>query len=377
MLSWKLILVPEIQDLQIKTLGTLKMKLEDFGYNETLEEFRIGHNIGKAETGRIIAEHKERYIVKTTEGETEAEITGNMRFCAKSREDFPAVGDWVGITAYDPGLAIIHTIFPRSSVLKRQAVNQYGEIQLIAVNVDFAFIVQALDRDYSINRIERYLTICNASNIKPVIVLTKTDLLEAEKVTVCINQIKERIKDISVIAVSNLTHAGYDVVNGLFEKGKTYCLLGSSGVGKSTLLNNLSSMEVMKTGEIGHGTNRGKHVTSHRELFLLDNGGILIDNPGLREVGIADTSGGLETTFSGISELAEKCRFKNCTHTGETGCAVTNALNNGELDEESYQNYIKMLKERAHFETTVSERRKKDKIFGKILKDYNKNFRDQ
>ena len=152
------------------------MRLEDLGYNSKLEKFRIDNNLNDFEIGRVIAEHKERYIVRTTEGEFEAEITGNMRFTAKSREDFPAVGDWVALTTYDSDFAIIHKILPRFSIIKRQAVGQFGEIQIIAANIDYAFIVQAVDRDFNINRLERYLTICNSSKVSPIIVLSKIDL---------------------------------------------------------------------------------------------------------------------------------------------------------------------------------------------------------
>lgn len=153
------------------------MSLEDFGYNHTLERFRIEHNLAGFEIGRVITKHKERCVVKTVQGEFESEITGNIRFTAKSREDFPAVGDWVSLATSDSDLAIIHQILPRYSIIKRQAIGWFGEVQLIAANIDFAFIVQAVDRDFNINRLERYLTICNSSNVKPVIVLSKTDLI--------------------------------------------------------------------------------------------------------------------------------------------------------------------------------------------------------
>jgi ribosome biogenesis GTPase len=157
------------------------MRLEDLGYNDKLEKFRSDNNLENFETGRVIAEHKERYIIRTTKGEFEAEITGNMRFTAKSREDFPAVGDWVALTTYDPDFAVIYKILPRFSIIKRQAVGQFGEVQVIAANIDQAFIVQAVDRDFNINRLERYLTICNSSKVSPVIVLSKTDLIYLQR----------------------------------------------------------------------------------------------------------------------------------------------------------------------------------------------------
>jgi ribosome biogenesis GTPase len=183
-----------------------------------------------------------------------------------------------------------------------------------------------------------------------------------------LQNIKSRIKDVPLIPISNISNYGIDKINSLIEKGKTYCLLGSSGVGKSTLLNNLSGKEIMKTDTISLTINRGKHVTSHRELIILENGGILIDNPGMREVGIADNTGGLEITFDIITTLSQNCRFKDCTHTSETACAVIDAVERGEIDRVSNNNYMKMEKEKAHFESTIAEKRKKDKDFGKYMK---------
>jgi len=348
------------------------MTAEDLGYNSSLEEFRKGHNLSDLEVGRVISEHKERYIVRTTQGECEAEITGNMRFTARGREDFPAVGDWVALTAYDQGTAIIHSIFPRSSVIARQAVGKSGEIQIIAANIDCAFLVQAVDRDFNINRLERYLTICHSSGVEPIIVLNKTDLVGQDRLSEILEKISLRIKDVRVIAISNNTREGYDAIRAVIAKGKTYCMLGSSGVGKSTLLNNLSGKFIMETNAISVSTNKGRHVTSHRELVVLEEGGILIDNPGMREVGIADASGGLEITFDSILGLSKNCRFKDCTHINETGCAVLKAVENGDIDEGSYQNYLSMQREREYFETTAADRKKKEKMFGKIVKDYYK-----
>ncbi|NTW45351.1 MAG: ribosome small subunit-dependent GTPase A, partial [Anaerolineaceae bacterium] len=254
-------------------------------------------------------------------------------------------------------------------------VGQFGEIQIIASNVDFAFIVQAVDRDFNVNRIDRYLTLCNSSKVSPAIVLSKCDLVNEQRLYEIIETIKSRIRNVPVIPISNESKAGYDAINGIIEKGKTYCLLGSSGVGKSTLLNNLSGRSVMRTDSISQSTNKGRHVTSHRELIILENGGILIDNPGMREVGIVDPTGGLEITFDMIFSLAQNCKFKDCTHTTETGCSVLEAVEKGEIDRASYENYLKLEREKAHFEATVSERRKKEKEFGKIMKNYKKDMK--
>jgi ribosome biogenesis GTPase len=350
------------------------MRLEDLGYNNLIEKFRIDNNLQNFETGRVVAEHKERYIVRNTSGEFEAEITGNLRFTAKSREDFPAVGDWVALIAYDSGFAIIHKIFPRLSIIRRQAVGQFGEVQIIAANIDYAFIVQAVDRDFNINRLERYLTICNSSKISPIIVLSKIDLINEQRLSEILSNIMDRIKNVPVIAISNESQDGYDRIETTIEKGKTYCLLGSSGVGKSTLLNNLSGKTLMRTDTVSQSTNKGRHVTSHREFIVLENGGILIDNPGMREVGIADSSNGLAITFDKIIKLSVNCKFKDCTHTIEAGCSVIEAVEKEEIDKASYENYLKMEREKAHFDSTIAERRKKDKKFGKIMKNYKKDM---
>jgi ribosome biogenesis GTPase len=352
------------------------MNLSDLGYNVKIEKARQETELSQYEIGRITAEHKERYSVRTEKGEFDAEITGNLRFTAQGREDFPAVGDWVALTIYEPDFAIIHKILPRYSVIKRQAVGQYGEVQIIAANIDYAFIVQAVDRDFSVNRLERYLTICYSSKVKPVIVLSKIDLIEPDRICDMIENVKTRIVDVPVLAISNETHSGYEAVRSFIEKGQTYCLLGSSGVGKSTLLNNLCGQTVMQTETISVSTNRGRHVTTHRELIILENGGILIDNPGLREVGIADNANGLEITFDRILEVGQNCKFKDCSHTHESGCAVIAAIESGEIDRASFENYLKMEREKAHFESTVAERRQRDKAFGKMLKNYHKDQRN-
>lgn len=348
------------------------MTLEELGFNNEIVQFNTGNTHSGFETGRVVAEHKERYIVATAKGEFEAEITGNLRFTAKGREDFPAVGDWVALFAYDTEFAIIHEVMPRFSVITRQAAGQKGEVQVIAANVDYALIVQAVDRDFNVNRLERYLTICNASKVSPIIVLSKTDLIDGHRLTEMLTNITARIHNVPVIPISNESHDGYEKIEAVIEKGKTYCLMGSSGVGKSTLLNNLAGTTVMKTGPISLSVNRGRHVTSHRELIILENGGILIDNPGMREVGIGGSDSGLEITFDRILEFSGNCRFKDCTHTGEMGCSVLEAVENGEIDKAEYDNFLKLEREKAHYESTIEERRKRERGFGKMLKNYKK-----
>ncbi len=350
------------------------MTLEDLGYFKDLDAYKTEQNLNSFQSGRIILEHKERYIIKTDTGEFEGELLGNLRFSAVSREDFPAVGDWVAFSEFDKGKAIIHAIYPRKSIIERQAVGKTGQIQIIATNVDFGLIVQSVNRDFNINRLERYLTICYASKIQPIIVLNKIDLITATELETINSQIKNRVNNVKIISISMIS-GRFDELNNIIEKGKTYCLLGSSGVGKSTIVNGLTQTELMKTGEISSSVNKGKHITSHRELIVLKNGGIIIDNPGMREVGITSSDEGLKTTFDLIVEYADNCQYKDCTHIHEAGCAVIKAVQNAEINENAYANYLKMEKEKNFFESDMHERKKRDKDLGKIIKDMKKQYR--
>lgn len=351
------------------------MTLKDLGYNEALENFRKEQNLDSFDVARVISEHKDRYTVKTDNKELDAEIIGNLRYASTNRKDLPAVGDWVAISEYDEDKALIHAVFPRKSIVERKAVGQLGQTQIIATNIDVGLIVQSVNRDFNLNRLERYLTICNASKIKPLILLSKADLIDATELEELTNQVKQRINNVPIIAISNQSQLGIEELKSNLVKGNTYCLLGSSGVGKSTLINTLAGIEMMETGEISESIERGKHVTSHRELIVLENG-ILIDNPGMREVGITNTSQGLEMTFDEIAVFAQQCKFSDCTHSNEKGCAIIAAIDNEKLDAASYDNFMKMEKEKDHFESDVKERRKKDKDFGKMIKNVKKQRRN-
>jgi ribosome biogenesis GTPase len=207
-------------------------------------------------------------------------------------------------------------------------------------------------------------------------VISKIDLVDDAELKKILTALKSRIKDVPIVPLSNHNQKGYSELQNYIFKGQTYCLLGSSGVGKSTLVNNVAGQNVMQTDTISLSTGKGKHVTSHRELIVLENGGILVDNPGMREVGITEQSAGIVTTFDTIEKFAKRCRYTDCKHLHEEGCAVIQAVEEGEIDRDSYSNYLKMEKERKHFETSITEKRKKDKELGKVIRNYKKFKRD-
>ena len=306
------------------------MTLEDLGYRKELEKFRKEQQLDSFGIGRVIKVHKDRYIVRTASAELECELIGHLRYTIDDKSELPAVGDWVAIAEYDVEKALIHAVLPRTSKLERKAIGKEGQSQIIATNIDTGLIIQSINRDFSINRLERYITICNNSAIEPVVVLSKIDLVEEQELEALLTQLKERIKNTPVYAISNLSQEGIDDLKSVLQKGKTYCLLGSSGVGKSTLINILSGEQMMVTGEISKSIDRG-----NRELIVLEYG-ILIDNPGMREIGITDSQKGMEMTFDEISSLSKECKYSDCTHTNEDECAVLEAMENGQLSYETY-----------------------------------------
>ncbi len=351
------------------------MTLTDLGLTDDINTYLKNNNLNSFVLGRVTQEHRERYIVSTGENEYDAEITGNLRFSADSRADFPAVGDWVTMIVYDQNLAIIHKILPRKSILERQTVGKFGEKQIISTNIDVAFIIQSIDNNFNINRLERYLTICYSADIEPVLVISKIDLVSENDILAACRKLELRDKKVKYILLSNLTQQGLGQILEFIQKGKTYCVVGSSGVGKSTLINNLLKKDMLKTGQISQSTNKGRHISDHRELFVLEDGGIIIDTPGMKELGMTENVDGIKTTFSDLYNLTMKCKFTDCKHTDETGCAVIEALNNGTIDKDSLDNFIKIQSEQLRFQSTLVEKHKKDKAFGKMIKNYKKDVK--
>ena len=320
------------------------------------------------EPGRVVEAHLEKYLVRSAQGLHKAEISGKLRFSLDERADFPTVGDWVAIAIFDDGTAVVHQLLPRKTALCRRAAAHQSTRQVIGANIDVALIVQAVERDFNLNRLERYLAAAHGGGIEPVVVLSKCDLMAPEEVEAQTAKIELRHPGQRVLCTSSMEAGGLEALRTFLEDGKTYCVLGSSGVGKSTLINGLLGEDILSTQELSDWNQRGKHTTTHRALFLVPSGGILIDTPGMRELGVADGDGGLERTFADIIALAEKCRFSDCSHGDEPGCAVVAALESGELDPEKLENYEKIRRETAHYEASAAEKRKKDRNFGKLVK---------
>lgn len=316
---------------------------------------------------RVTVEYRGAYKVKNADGEYLAKITGKQMFEASSREDYPAVGDFVVITPLDQEQAVIQKILPRKTVLKRQSKDKKGA-QVIAANIDVALIVESVGRDYNLNRFERYFAIATAGGIEPAIVLNKIDLIPKEELELKLSQIKSRFGDADIIFTSTITDEGLRELKEYLKEGKTYCFLGSSGVGKSSLINKLLGKNVIRTEDISAHVGRGKHVTTKREMYFLENGSIVIDNPGMREVGMTDAGAGIDDLFGEIVILAPKCKYSDCTHTHEPGCEILAKLKSGELDAGKYSNFVNLKKEAEFYEMSDFEKRNKDRKFGKFLK---------
>ncbi len=337
--------------------------------NPIIESYIDKKLLSDFSVGLICAVHKNSYLVYFGGNPLRGELSGRMQFSAESALDYPTVGDYVYFQITDDQTAlIIHELIPRYSVLKRKVAGKQIDYQLLGANIDIAFIMQSLDQNFNINRLDRYLVMINEAGITPRILLSKADLQTEREIEQKIILISESYPDVEVIAFSNVDRQGLNSVKNMLVQDQTYCLLGSSGVGKTTLLNQLIGKNLLVTEAVRDKDGRGRHTTSARQLIFLANGARIIDTPGMRELGNFGNEQGLSGTFAEIESFAENCRFKNCSHEHEIGCAVLNAVANGELAQQQFDNYLKMRREAAHYDRSYLEQRQRGKEFGKMYK---------
>ncbi|MFC1855321.1 ribosome small subunit-dependent GTPase A [Thermodesulfobacteriota bacterium] len=352
------------------------MHLKRLGFSEWFEEKLDTALSNSYQIVRVMAVDKESYAIRGENYETRAELTGKLVYSATSPLDFPTVGDWVYAQCFDENtFAIIHEVIPRKTILSRKVPGKKVEFQLVAANVDTAFLVQSLDSNFNLRRLERYLVMTLEAKIRPIVLLSKSDLLSPDEVNDKIQEIHKDIQDVPVYSFSSLSSSGIDAVTKLLSPGETFCLLGSSGVGKTTLINNLLGDEVYDTKTVRESDSRGRHSTTRRQLILLDNGAIMIDTPGMRELGVLSAGSGIDETFHEFTELSANCRFLDCSHTHEKDCAILEAVQNEVISEKRYQNYIKMIKESEHHEKSYLDKRRDDKSFGKMIKTVKKTIK--
>ena len=319
--------------------------------------------------GRITSIQGFKYYVMTTYGEKEAELSGKLLHVA-STEELPKLGDWVTLKDYDT-LGYIIDVLPRKNELSRKTAGTRTDRQLLAVNVDGALIVQGLDRDFKIMRLERYLVQLAACNILPIVVLNKVDLVEDW--TKYTREIAKLQRDCPVYFCSTYTGVGLDEIRlSVLEPYKTYILIGSSGVGKSSLLNALMNTNLQEINRTSDFNNKGKHTTTSRDLFQLPNGSLLIDTPGMREFGLTfETGSDSDDLFPAIQQFAVNCRYSDCRHLQEAGCAVIAAVQSGELENQVYESYLKLIKEQRRFEMNAEDKKRFDKQSGKRSREAN------
>lgn len=313
--------------------------LADLGWSEFFaRQFDPGEGLSPA---RVVAEHRTIFRVAGEAGEFNAAVSGRLRHEADSRADLPAVGDWVLVERPVVGsTAAIHRVLERKSKFSRKAAGDRADEQIVAANVDVVWIVTALDQDFSLRRIERYLALALTSGAAPAVVLNKSDL--CEDVNARRLQVEAIASGAPVHATNAITGAGLDDLLSDLANHATVALLGSSGVGKSTLVNRLAGMEVQRTSAIRETDGKGRHTTTYRQLIRLPDGGLIVDAPGMRELQLWDAEEGVQDTFGDIEQLAGKCRFSDCRHEGEPGCAVTAAVQRGELAADRVASYQKL-----------------------------------
>ena len=348
--------------------------LESIGYSDWFKhrvdkKMALSHDIA-----RVISVHKDSYTISNGDMEVFAELSGNFLYSAESNTDLPTTGDWVYADFFDQDThAIIYGVFPRKTLLKRKTPGKQVDYQLIAANIDVALIIQSLNENFNLRRLERYLVMVNETDIAPLILLSKCDLMPEDQIREIRKKVTEVSDNTSVLEFSNLDPNSINAVIGLLQPGFTYCLLGSSGVGKTTLLNSIIGNATFDTNPVSKIQSKGRHTTTSRQLVLLETGVMIIDTPGMRELGGILLDEGLGETFSEIIELSHQCKFSNCSHTNEKGCAILSAIQAGELSKQRYLNYQKMKKESEFNQMSYLEKRNQDKRFGKMVKSIMEN----
>lgn len=323
--------------------------LRRLGWTEELESHFDGLGTQGLVAARVVCERRQRYDVRGGFGHAEAQVAGKLRYAAGSRAAFPTVGDWVAIRLHrGEQTATIEAILPRTSAFSRKAAGSQATEQVVAANIDTVFLVSGLDLDFNVRRIERYLTTAWDSGATPVIVLNKADLrTDVER---CVAEVEAIAIGVPIHAVSTVDRRGLSALCEYVQMGRTVAFLGSSGVGKSSLINALLGDEHMRVQAVREDDSKGHHTTTHKELLLLPDGGMVIDTPGMRELQLWADESGLESAFADIEEFAARCRFRDCEHDSEPGCAVRDALAAGQLDAGRWESYMKLKRELAHLE---------------------------
>lgn len=328
--------------------------LTALGWDETRAEQFEPHARAGLLPGRVAVQHRGAYDVLTELGELRCDVAGRLYDESASPADLPAVGDWVAVAAR-PGeqSGTVQAVLPRRTKFSRKTAWQAAEEQVLAANVDVVLIVTSLNEDLNLRRLERYLTLAWESGARPVFVLTKSDL--AEDVEEAVREVESIAFGVPVVPLSSVTGEGLDALRTHLGPGVTAALLGSSGVGKSTLVNTLAGEELLATREI-RDDGRGRHTTTRRELIQLPDGSLVIDTPGMREIQLWVADEGLEEAFEDVTELFARCRFSDCSHDSEPGCAVKEALADGTLSAERWESYLKLQRELAHLERRLDKR---------------------